>query len=197
MAKIITPFTTLMAYHMKGLNKKNIRKWLRLLHRDLGYFFVGITMVYAISGIVLNHKETRKDPAFKTIVVEKQMEKMLTASDFNNAFNDQFSSYTLNKIIPNNDRYLLFIKGGVGHYELESGMVSFEIYEKKPLVYFMNKLHYNQKNYWTVVADVFAGVLIFMALSGMIMVRGKNSLLQRGKWYVLAGIALLIAYIWL
>jgi len=125
------------------------------------------------------------------------MEKMLTASDFSNAFNDQFSSYTLNKIIPTDGRYQLFIKSGVGYYELDSGRVSFEIYVKKPLVYFMNKLHYNQKNYWTLVADVFAGVLIFMALSGMFMVRGKNSLLQRGKWFFLKGIALLIAYIWL
>ena len=33
-----------------------IRKWSRLLHRDLSFFFAGILMIYAISGFMLNHK---------------------------------------------------------------------------------------------------------------------------------------------
>jgi len=33
-----------------------IRKLLRILHRDLGYFIVGMTVVYALSGIFLNHR---------------------------------------------------------------------------------------------------------------------------------------------
>ena len=34
---------------------KNIRKWSRILHRDIGFFFIGTTLIYAISGIALNH----------------------------------------------------------------------------------------------------------------------------------------------
>ena len=34
-----------------------IRKWSRLLHRDLSFFFAGILMIYAISGFMLNHKK--------------------------------------------------------------------------------------------------------------------------------------------
>ncbi|MDO8927577.1 MAG: hypothetical protein Q7W54_01150, partial [Bacteroidota bacterium] len=34
----------------------NIRKTLRSLHRDIGYFVVGITFVYTVSGIALNHR---------------------------------------------------------------------------------------------------------------------------------------------
>lgn len=197
MVRIITLFTMLKVYSMKWLNKQNIRKWLRIIHRDLGYFMVGISLVYGISGIILNHKKTHNDPAFKTIVHEKQIEKMLTVSNFETAFSIQFSNYTLNKLIPNENRYQLFIKGGVGYYDLETGKLSFEVYQKKPLVYFINKLHYNQKSYWTTVADIFAGALIFFALSGLFLVRGKNSLLQRGKWYVIAGIFLVILYIWI
>lgn len=191
------PCIILMVYRMKWLTSKNIRKWLRLLHRDLGYFFVGITLVYAISGIILNHKENRKDPAFKTITIEEQLDPMLTVSAFEATFKSTFKDYQLNKLIPNEYRYQLFVKGGIGYYDIENGRVSFEVYQKKPLVYFMNKLHYNQKNYWTVIADIFAGALIFFVLSGLFMVRGKNSLMRRGKWYVLAGIILLIVYIWI
>lgn len=185
------------AFRMKQLNNKNIRKWLRLLHRDLGYFFVGITLVYAISGIILNHKKSRNDPAFKTITIEQQFDKMLTISNFKVEFETKLGDYTLNKIIPTEQSYQLFIKGGVGTYNLSTGQVFFEIYQKKPLVYFLNKLHYNQKNNWTVVADVFAGTLIFFVISGLFMVRGKNSFLKRGKWFVIAGIVLVIIFIWM
>ena len=35
-----------------------IRKWFRIIHRELSYVFAGMLLVYAISGIALNHKAT-------------------------------------------------------------------------------------------------------------------------------------------
>lgn len=182
---------------MSWWNKVNWRKWLRIIHRDLGYFTVGLTLVYAISGIILNHKQTRVDPAFKTIQVDETLPAGLTIEAFTNQFISLFPDHQLNKILPEDQVYRLYLKGGIGHYNFTSGELSFEVYQKKPLVYFMNKLHYNQKNYWTTPADFYAGALIFFALSGLFMVRGKNSLLRRGKWYLLAGFLLLVLYIWI
>jgi len=34
---------------------KFIRKWSKILHRDFGFFFVGATIIYGLSGIALNH----------------------------------------------------------------------------------------------------------------------------------------------
>ena len=34
---------------------KQLRKWSRILHRDIGYFFIGTTLIYGLSGIALNH----------------------------------------------------------------------------------------------------------------------------------------------
>ena len=34
---------------------KTLRKWSRILHRDIGYFFIGTTIIYGLSGIALNH----------------------------------------------------------------------------------------------------------------------------------------------
>ena len=34
---------------------KRIRRYLRPLHRDFGYLIVGLTFVYAISGLAVNH----------------------------------------------------------------------------------------------------------------------------------------------
>ena len=32
-----------------------VRPWLRAVHRDAGYFGVGLTLVYALSGLAVNH----------------------------------------------------------------------------------------------------------------------------------------------
>ena len=34
----------------------NISKFNRITHRDIGYLIAGLTIIYAISGIALNHK---------------------------------------------------------------------------------------------------------------------------------------------
>jgi uncharacterized protein len=182
---------------MNWLNKIGFRKWLRILHRDIGYLVVGITMVYAISGIILNHKKKNVDPAYKTISVVQQIEAGLSVDGFTFYFKENYMDHQLTRIIPDNSYYRLFIKGGVGSYKIETGLLEFEVYRKKPLVHFLNKLHYNQKKYWTAPADIFAGVLIFLALSGIFMVRGKKGLSGSGKWYLIAGIALVFIYIWL
>ena len=38
-----------------ALVKKRWRGWLRAIHRDLGYLAVGFTLIYALSGIAINH----------------------------------------------------------------------------------------------------------------------------------------------
>jgi uncharacterized membrane protein len=47
---------------------------------------------------------------------------------------------------------------------------------------------------WTYVADVFAVLLIFLAGSGIFMVRGKNGIVGRGKWIVAAGILIPVIF---
>ena len=31
------------------------RPWIRAIHRDVGYFSVGLTFIYALSGLAVNH----------------------------------------------------------------------------------------------------------------------------------------------
>jgi uncharacterized protein len=33
----------------------SIRAWIRATHRDIGYVAVGLTLVYAVSGVAVNH----------------------------------------------------------------------------------------------------------------------------------------------
>ena len=48
------------------------RKLLRALHRDVGYIAVGLTLVYALSGLALNHIQDW-DPNFRQIKVEHRL----------------------------------------------------------------------------------------------------------------------------
>ena len=40
----------------KHMSISVVRKWSRIVHRDLSYLFAGVLIVYAVSGICLNHK---------------------------------------------------------------------------------------------------------------------------------------------
>jgi hypothetical protein len=175
---------------MKLWSKKNIRKWLRLTHRYLGYFFVGITFIYAISGIILNHKKKGEDPAYKTEYVNYQLASSLSPDQLTAYWKETISDYPLNRIIPGGDKYNVYLKGGLGTYDPISGELSFEVYEKKLWVYFMNKLHYNSKTGWILMADIFAIALLLFALSGMFMVPGKKGIMGIGKWLIAIGIIL-------
>jgi hypothetical protein len=182
---------------MKFRNNIKWRKWLRIIHRDLGYFIVGITVVYSVSGIILNHKRVNNDPAYKTISHESNIEKMLTSNEIKFYLGENFNDVFLKKILYTDSRFELILDGGIGFYEPETGLLFFETYRKKPFVFFINKLHYNQKKHWTTPADFYAISLIFLALSGLVMVRGKNGFMKRGIWFVAGGIVLVIIYIWL
>ena len=52
-----------------------------------------------------------------------------------------------------------------------------------------NDLHLNvPKGAWTWIADLYAGVLALLAITGMFVLKGKKGLFGRGKWWVGAGI---------
>ena len=65
----------------------------------------------------------------------------------------------------------------------------------KPIAYWVNRFHYNRVKGWIPMADIFAGSLIFLAISGLFMVKGKHGIAKRGKWYLLIGILIPILYI--
>jgi uncharacterized protein len=177
------------------LNKKNIIKWLRWLHRDLGYFVVGIALVYAISGILLNHRND-KDPAYTSQQINTKFPAQLNPGSFRSHWESQGWEYQLNKIIARENHYQLCLKGGLGSYNAQTGEVSFDVYKKRPFISFINKLHYNQEKGWTFFADFFAVSLIFLAISGLFIVQGKNGFLRRGVWIMIAGIVVVVIYFW-
>src|SRR3989442_15423660 len=52
--------------------RKRWRAWLRAIHRDIGYLAVGFTMIYALSGIAMNHIDDW-DPNFHATEITKKI----------------------------------------------------------------------------------------------------------------------------
>jgi hypothetical protein len=88
----------------------------------------------------------------------------------------------------------LFLEAGTGVYNSSNGSLHYERHEKRVLIYWMNSLHYNKVKGWSPVADIFAGSLIVLAITGLFMVKGKRGITGSGKWYLLIGLLIPIIF---
>lgn len=182
-----------------------IRKWSRVIHRDLSYFFAGVILIYAVSGVVLNHK---KD--FNSDYVIRQ-ERLLIPGDFPKDQPDFTREYVLSLLEPlgEGDHYTkhyfpderqmkVFIKGGSSLVvDIHTGKALFESVKKRPVLSALNRLHYNPGRWWTVFSDVFAVSLVVITVSGVVMVKGKKGLWGRGGIELVGGILVPLLFIFL
>ncbi len=179
---------------MKLWNKPLVY-WLRVIHRDLGYLMVGISIVYAVSGMLLNHMDG-KDPAFKTTEAEVSLNAGMDVQQLAVAWDARGNLPLLKKALPiDADHIRLMLEGGVGVYSTATGVAEYETHEKRPVVYWFNRLHYNRIHGWSVMGDFFALSLCFFAVSGLFMVKGKNGLSGRGKWLFIVGVLIPLLYV--
>ncbi len=174
--------------------RNTLKKWLRVIHRDLGFLMVGISLVYGLSGILLNHMKD-SDPAYKTVEETINFEKNLSTNALTKAWNAKEDLPALKLVREGNLSHQVLLDGGVGIYHIETGELSYEHHTKRPFVYWINKLHYNKIGGWTIMADIFALSLIFFALSGLFMVSKKQGVMGRGKWFLIAGLLIPVLYI--
>ena len=181
--------------------KINWRKLNNILHRDVGYFFVGMTIIYSLSGIALNHIDDW-DPNYiiknKSIAVDKGT---LKAQMSKAEIDDLVKRLGIKKGIknhyyPNPNSLKIFLHGGTVTLDLNTGKGLLETVTRRRVFYEVNYLHYNHaKSLWTWFADIFAAGLILLAITGMFVLRGKNGLKRRGVWFVLAGILIPLVFL--
>jgi len=179
---------------MKLLNK-NFSYWLRGIHRNLGFFMVGLCLVYGVSGFMLNHMDG-KDPAFKTTEIRVELKKGMDADAITAEWNTDSELPHLKKVIRIDDKHFrIMLEGGIGIYNSLTGVTEYETHEKRFVIYWLNRLHSNRINGWSPMGDFFAFSLVFFAISGLFMVKGKNGIVGKGKWYLLVGLLIPILYV--
>jgi len=178
-----------------SFKNKSIAYWFRQLHRDIGFVAVGFCFIYAVSGILLNHMN-EKDPAYKTENKSLLFHSGLSADELPVVWTDRGGLPQLNKVMKIDDDHLrLLLDKGIGVYDARTGDLDYELYHKRAFVYWINKMHYNKVGGWTVMADLFAVSLLFLAISGLLIVKGQKGIAGRGKWYLLLGILIPVIYV--
>lgn len=176
-----------------------IRKLLRILHRDFGYFIVGMTIVYALSGIYLNHRHDF-NPDYKIFITEFQVElpakSGLTENDVKTALNSVDDEVVYKKHYLNSQGIIkVFIENGEAVIDPETGKGRMQYLQKRPFIYSINKLHRaNIGTVWKWVSDIMAVILIFVAVSGLFLLKGKRGFNQWGWWLMVAGIVVPLVF---
>jgi hypothetical protein len=173
----------------------NLSHSLRVIHRNLGFLAVGLSLVYGVSGVVLNHLG-EKDPAFRTVAATLQLPPHLTESELQTAWATDGKRPAVKRIRPVDEvHYRLFLDGGIGVYNAANGVLDYETHRRNHLVYYINRLHYSKAKGWRPIADTFAVSLIVLAVTGLFIVKGKKGIAGAGKWYLLAGVLIPILFI--
>ena len=163
-------------------SSSSFRKWSRVIHRDLSFFFSGMVLIYAISGIVMNPRDSI-NPNF---TVKAQINKKTVLSLLEPL--GEAGNYTKH-YFPREEVMKVFLKGGSSlQVNIQTGAAVYESVKKRPILGGMTRLHYNPGQWWTHFADIFAVALIVITLSGMFMLKGKNGIIGRGGIELLAGI---------
>ena len=177
--------------------KNRVRKWLRIIHRDVGYLMAGLTIIYSISGIAVNHVQDWNP----NVTVETSMHTIgdaegLSAEEVLERLGQPLEHKSTFR--PNPDTLKIFAENTTYTVDIPSGKVHRERTATRPGIYESNFLHLNHaKKWWTWIADIFAVALIFLAISGLFLIKGKKGLPGRGKWFAGAGVAIPLFFLWL
>lgn len=180
--------------------KMKIRKLLRVLHRDFGYFIVGMTIVYGLSGIYLNHRHDF-NPDYKILITEFQTRlpglDVLTVNDLKSVLKEVDEEVVYKKHYINNEGDIkIFIENGEAVIDPKTGEGVLQYLQRRPLIFPLNKLHRASIGpVWKWVSDSMAVILIFVAVSGLFLLKGKRGFGRWGWWLMIAGIVVPLVFV--
>ncbi len=179
-----------------------IRKLFRVLHRDLGYIFFGMTLIYSVTGIAINHINDW-NPNYiittKKIIVNKQL--LAPSTPVSDNLIKKILEETgegknyKNFYFPDKKNLKIFIKGGSVFVNLDSGECYLEKIKRRPILRELNFLHYNPTFVWTIFSDIFVISLIIISFTGLFLIKGGKGITGRGAWLTAIGIIIPIIFI--
>jgi hypothetical protein len=176
---------------------KKLRQFNRATHRDLGYFFVFLILIYSISGIAINHLDdwnpnyyvdsTAYQTQAITQVNEAVFKQILDEIGIDNPYRSYFEQDAENVKV--------FVKNGSLQIHKPTGRIQSEILKRRPILHTFNWLHYNPNAVWKWFSDIFAVALIILAISGMFILKGPKGLKWRGTILIALGVILPVVFL--
>jgi len=183
---------------IQQLVKKRWRAWLRAVHRDVGYLAVGFTIIYALSGIAMNHLADW-DPNFRSSEVQLQI------APISDELSDDEAVARIAAAAGRSGRPSDVLRAG-DEVRLEypdgskvtaiGATVTVQQRESRFFFRIANWLHATRgKAAWKYISDAYAALLLYLAISGIFMIKGKLGLRWRGTLLVGVGLAAPLLYI--
>lgn len=171
-----------------------LRRLNNIVHRDFGYFFAGTTLVYAISGLAVNHVN-HWNPNF---VVHRTPIQLAAAPIKRSDVDAGWVSNILAPLheaknyrghdFPSDSKLKIYLEDGSVFINLVSGTGVHEVAKRRPLLYGLNYLHLTPKRAWLIFSDVFAVGLVTVTLTGLFVRKGKYIITLRCFVLMTAGV---------
>jgi uncharacterized protein len=177
--------------------KKRWRAWLRAIHRDIGYLAIGFTIIYAMSGIAMNHIDDW-DPSFDATERVVKIKPIADDATDDAAVAQVTAAAGLGKpadVFRAGDEVRLGYPDGTQVTAIGDTVT---IQARSDRLFFRVAvwLHATRgKQAWKYISDVYALLLLYLAISGLFMIKGKLGLKWRGTILVTAGVAVPVMYI--
>jgi hypothetical protein len=155
---------------------------IRVIHRYLGYFLVGIMFVYGLSGIIMIFRETS---FLKTeVVVEQQLEPNLTGGELS-------PKLRMGVKVQKKEGNVLYFKEG--NYNQKTGLAIVKKMELPFVLEKMERLHKASTNSPLYFLNIFFGVsLLFFVFSAFWMYAPKMPIFKKGMYFAIGGVILTI-----
>ncbi|MES2680139.1 MAG: PepSY-associated TM helix domain-containing protein [Bacteroidota bacterium] len=161
-------------------------------HRDVGYFFSSLIIIYCLSGIALNHIDDW-NPDFivskRTIEIDKKYKATDLTKETVGVFNKMVGEEKYKVFdAPTFDQVKIYYNNATLHLNFTTHEGAYESITRRPVFYHANVLHKNSLKGWKWVSDVFAVMLILISVTGLFILKGKNGFGRRGVWLLLGGL---------
>lgn len=177
----------------------SFRKLIIATHRDIGYFFAGLTVIYAVSGVAVNHIDDwnpnyviRRDVAEVGVLPFGEPAELGSEVLSRMHIDEQPRSV----VRMSREQLKIFLEQRTLIVSLPGGHVVDEHARRRFAFFEVNYLHLNHgKGFWTWFADVYAIGLLILACTGIFIIQGKKGLSGRGRWLLLAGLAVPVIYL--
>lgn len=170
---------------------KKIRSLNVATHRDLGYFFSALIIVYCISGIALNHVDDwNPDFILKKRIIK--LERTYTAAEIKDKQITEFGKLVGEENykvfdFPTSDQVKIYYNNASLHVHFSRKEAVYEQVARRPVFYQLNVIHRNSLKGWKWASDAFAFLLIVLNITGLFILKGRYGITGRGKWLIAAG----------
>lgn len=177
-----------------------LRKTIIAVHRDVGYFFAGLTVLYAISGVAVNHIG-HWNPSYTVTNQTHELGRQFEGESDDDVVDVVLAELNIEEqpkasVRMSEDQLRIFLQDRTLNVALSTGQVADEHVKRRVGFFEVNYLHLNHgKGLWTWFADLYAIGLLVLALTGIFIITGKKGLGGRGRWLLLAGILIPVFYL--